>query len=173
MHGKFSYEDVVLTYYSLVTASAGIIFISALRITTPAFYAMKDTKIPLASATVALFVNLHAGLTLANTLSAIVQMSILMIFLNRKTGGIDFRKILRSIVKFVIASLVMAGLIIFISSFADWEKDSMFRRCIFLFIIVTGGCGVYFTLCYLLRSDEMLYFIRAIRKRISPGKPKP
>lgn len=185
MHGKFSYDDVVLTYYSLVTASAGIIFISALRITTPAFYAMKDTRIPVVSATAALFINLaagytlmhtplrHAGLTLANTLSAIVQMSILLIFLNRKTGGIDFRKILRSIVKFVIASVVMAGLIIFISSFADWEKDSMFRRCIFLFFIVTGGCGVYFTVCYLLRSDEMLYFIRAVRKRINPVKPKP
>jgi len=185
MHGKFGYDDVLLTYNSLVTASIGIIFISALRITTPAFYAMKDTRTPVISATVALFINLgagyilmhtplkHAGLTLANTLSATVQMSILMVYLNSKTGGIDFKKIVRSVMKFIIASTVMVALILCISFFVDWEKDSMFTRCIFLLGIVTGGCTVYFGVCYILRSDEMLYFARAVRKRIISGKPKP
>lgn len=185
MHGRFSYEDAVLTYYSLVTASAGIIFISALRITTPAFYAMKDTRTPVISATVALLVNLvagyilmhtplkHAGLTLANTLSAIVQMSILMFFLNSRTGGIDFRKILRSMARFFLASVAMATLILSVSYFVDWGKDPMLKRTLFLFFIVSGGCTVYFTVCYILRSDEMVYFAGVIRKRISPVKRKP
>jgi putative peptidoglycan lipid II flippase len=185
MHGKFGYNDVLMTYNSLITASLGIIFISALRIATPAFYAMKDTKTPVISATVALFINLgagyilmhtplkHAGLTLANTLSAIVQMSILMVYLNSKTGGIDFRKIFRSLMKYLIASAVMVAYIIYISFFADWEKDSMFRRCVFLFSIVTGGCTVYFFICYILRSREMLYFARVIRSRFNAEKRKP
>jgi len=179
MHGKFTYNDVVLTYYSLVSASVGIIFIAALRITTPAFYAMKDTKTPVISAGVSLVVNVvagyilmhtplkHAGLTLANTISAIVQMSILMALLNKKTGGIDMKRILKSLMKFTIASVLMAALVIWIGSFADWEKGSMMIKMIFLTIIVFAGGGVYFTMCYLLRSDEMLYFVRKIRSRLA------
>jgi len=178
MHGKFTYNDVLLTYYSLITASMGIIFIAALRITTPAFYAMKDTKTPVISAAASLIVNVaagyilmhtplkHAGLTLANTLSAIVQMGILMALLNKKTGGIDIRRILKSLMKFTVAGVVMAALIVWIGSFADWRNGSMMIRSIFLIIIVSAGGGVYFAICYLLRSDEMMYFARKIRSRI-------
>ncbi len=178
MHGKFSYNDVVLTYYSLVSASAGIIFVAALRITTPAFYAMKDTKTPVISAAASLVVNVvagyilmhtplkHAGLTLANTLSAIVQMGILLAMLNKKTGGIDMRQILKSLSKFIIAAMVMSALVVWIGSFADWKNGSMLIKTIFLTVIVFAGGGVYFAVCYILRSEEMLYFIRKIKSRI-------
>lgn len=178
MHGKFTYNDTVLTYYSLVTASTGIIFVAALRIATPAFYAMKDTKTPVISAAVSLVVNViagytlmhtplkHAGLTLANTISAIVQMGILMVFLNKKTGGLDLGRIFKSLMKFTVAAAVMAALIIWIASFADWKNGSMLIKTIFLTVIIFAGGGVYFAVCYMLRSDEMLYFARRIRSRI-------
>lgn len=178
MHGKFTYNDVVLTYYSLVSASFGIIFVAALRITTPAFYAMKDTKTPVISAGVSLVVNVvagyllmhtplkHAGLTLANTISAIVQMGILLVLLNKKTGGIDMKRILISLMKFTIASAVMAALVVWIGSFADWERGSMLIKSIFLTVIIFSGGGVYFLICYMLRSDEMIYFARRIRSRV-------
>ena len=178
MHGKFTYNDVLLTYYSLTTASLGIIFVAALRIITPAFYAMKDTKTPVISAGVSLIVNViagytlmhtplkHAGLTLANTLSAIVQMGILLALLNKKTGGIEIKRILLSLMKFTIASAVMVALIVWIVSFADWKSGSMVIKSIFLVIIVSAGGGVYFSMCYMLRSDEMMYFARRIRSRL-------
>jgi putative peptidoglycan lipid II flippase len=178
MHGKFNYNDAVLTYYSLVTASIGIIFVSALRIATPAFYAMKDTRTPVIAAAVSLVINVvagytlmhtplkHAGLTLANTISAIVQMSIMLVLLNKKTGGIDVKRILTSLVKFIIASAVMAALVVWIGSFADWKHGTMMIKSIFLGIIVFAGGGVYFIMCYLLRADEMMYFVRRIRSRI-------
>ena len=179
MHGKFGYSDVVLTYYSLVSGSAGIMFIAVLRITTPAFYAMKDTKTPVVSATVSLLVNViagyilmntmlkHAGLTLANTISAIVQMGILMAMLNKKTGGVDVSKILMSLIKFTIASAVMAVIIVWIGSYADWKSGSLTVKITFLIIIVFAGGGVYFTMCYLLRSREMLYFVKRIKNRMA------
>lgn len=179
MHGKFNYNDVVLTYYSLVSASVGIIFVAALRITTPAFYAMKDTKTPVISAAVSLVVNVvagyilmhtplkHAGLTLANTLSAIVQIGILFAFLNRKTGGLDVKSIMKSLLKFAAASAVMSAAVVWIASFADWQNDPFLVKLIFLFIIISAGGGIYFALCYILRSTEMLYFVRKIRERLS------
>ncbi len=178
MHGKFSYNDVLLTYYSLVSASLGIIFVAALRITTPAFYAMKDTKTPVISAAASLIVNVvagyilmhtplkHAGLTLANTISAIVQIGILMALLNKKTGGLDVKRIMNSLMKFIAASAVMAAVILWIASFVDWRNDSFYIKSIFLTLIVFSGGGVYFIICYVLQSAEMLFFVRKIRERI-------
>lgn len=177
MHGKFGYDDVILTYYSLVSASAGIIFVAALRITTPAFYAMKDTRTPVISAAVSLIVNVaagytlmhtplrHAGLTLANTISAVVQMGILMVMLNKKTGGIDLKKIFKSLMKFSAASVVMVCLIVWLGSFADWNNGSMTVKGLFLALIIFAGGGSYLAVCYMLRSDEMLFFVTKIRRR--------
>ncbi len=179
MHGRFDYNDVVLTYYSLVSASSGIIFIAVLRITTPAFYAMKDTKSPVISAAVSFVVNViagytlmhtplkHAGLTLANTISAIVQMGILLALLNKKAGGIEMNRIIKSLIKFTTASLVMTALILWIGSFADWQHGSMLTKCIFLTVIVFTGSVVYFVMCYILRSEEIIYLAGKIKSRLA------
>ena len=180
MHGRFSYNDVVLTYYSLAAASSGIIFVAVLRITTQAFYSMKDTKSPVISAAVSMIVNVtlgyilmqtplkHAGLTLANTLSAIVQMLILLTLLNKKTDAINIKKILISLIKFIIASIVMAAVIIFIGTFADWENDSKAIKIIFLTVIVFSGITIYFVLCYILKCNEMVYLADKIKQRLNP-----
>jgi putative peptidoglycan lipid II flippase len=179
MHGKFTYNDVVLTYYSLAAASSGIIFVAILRITTQAFYSMKDTKTPVISATASMIVNVvlgyilmhtslkHAGLTLANTISAIVQMGILMVFLNKRTGGIDIKKILISLLKFIIASIVMAAVIILIGTFVDWENDPKMIKIMFLTAIVFTGIAVYFILCYIFKCDEIVYVTDRIKKRLT------
>ncbi|HPF06515.1 MAG TPA: murein biosynthesis integral membrane protein MurJ [Spirochaetota bacterium] len=179
MHGKFSYTDVLMTYNSLICAAAGIIFVSALRIATPAFYSMKDTKTPVISASIALVINLvlgyilmqtplkHAGLTLANTISAIVQMLILLTLLEKKTGGIDVSRIMKSFMKFTASAILMSGLVTWTASFTDWENAGVAEGIISLVITVTAGGGVYFLSCYLMRAEEVLFFINRIKRRLS------
>jgi len=179
MHGRFSYNDVLLTYNSLVCASAGIVFISALRIATPAFYSMKDTKTPVISASVALFINLvlgyilmqtplkHAGLTLANTISAVVQMLILMTKLEQKTGGIDISGIMKSFAKFSFSALLMSGAVWWITSFTDWENAGACEGILSLMVAVTAGGAVYFLSCYVMRAEEVIFFIDRIKRRLS------
>jgi hypothetical protein len=60
----------------------------------------------------------------------------------------------------------MAALVVWIGSFADWKNGAMLIKCIFLMLIVFAGGGVYFFMCYMLRSDEMLYFARRIMSRL-------
>ncbi len=179
MHGKFSYADVLMTYNSLICASAGIVFVSVLRIATPAFYSMKDTKTPVISASIALVVNLvlgyilmrtplkHAGLTLANTISAIVQTLILLTLLEQKTGGIDVSRIMKSFVKFSASAIMMSGVVMWIASFTDWERAGAAEGIISLVITVTAGGAVYFLSCYILRAEEVLFFINRIKHRLS------
>lgn len=179
MHGKFTYSDVLMTYYSLVCASAGIVFVSALRIATPAFYSMKDTKTPVISASIALVVNLvlgyilmqtplkHAGLTLANTISAIIQMIILLTRLEQKTGGIDMAGIVKSFLKFAFSAILMSGVVLWIASFTDWEKAGAATGILSLIITITAGGSVYFLFCYILRAEEVLFLINRIKRRLS------
>ncbi len=177
MRGKFTFADAGLTYYSLIFASVGIVFVSVLRIATPAFYSMKDTKTPVISAAVALVINVtfgyilmqtelkHAGLTLANTISAIVQMLILVTLLHRKTGGLDLMRIFRSFVKFAAASVLMAVVVRLISGFADWSNDPLTIRAAVLALIVVSGSVTYFAVCWLLGSDEISFLIRKLKEK--------
>ncbi len=179
LHGRFTYNDALMTYNSLVCASAGIVFISALRIATPAFYSMKDTKTPVISATVALTLNLvlgyilmhtplkHAGLTLANSISSVVQTFILLTQLKKKTGGINLRKIMTSMIKFITASLIMSVVVVWLSSFTDWGKAGLTTRVIWLMFIIFSGGGVYFIVCYFMHADEVLFLVNRIKRRLT------
>lgn len=179
MHGKFTYSDVLLTYNSLVCASSGIVFIAILRIATPAFYSMKDTGTPVLSASVALIINLvlgyilmktpmkHAGLALANTVSALVQMLILMTRLEQKTGGLDISGIAKSFLKFCASAILMSLIVLWLSSLKDWSMVRTMEGIIHLVITVIAGIAVYFSACYLMRTEELLFFINRIKRRLT------
>jgi putative peptidoglycan lipid II flippase len=108
----------------------------------------------------------HAGLTLANTISAIVQMLILLILLEQKTGGIDVSRIMKSFMKFSVSAILMSAVVLWIASFTDWERAGAAEGIISLAITVTAGGAVYFLFCYILRAEEVLFFINRIKRRL-------
>jgi hypothetical protein len=95
-----------------------------------------------------------------------VQMAILVSFLNKRTDGISIKKILISLGKFLIASMFMVAAILFIGKFADWENDPKAVKIIFLAAIVFSGIVIYFAICYILRCNEMVYFTDRIKSRL-------
>jgi len=113
MRGEFTAPDVGMTFRALFYASIGIISVSILRITTPTFYSLKETRAPVVAAAVAFVLNIslgyvlmntelkHAGLSLANSVAMTVQMVILFIFLQKKLGTIDVRSIFLAAVKYL------------------------------------------------------------------------
>lgn len=100
--GVFSARSIELTSAALAFYSAGLLFYSAIKITVPVFYAMKDTKTPVRIAVGCMGLNILlnisltyffmktqyteplAGLALATTLSAFVNIVLLRIALKRK-----------------------------------------------------------------------------------------
>lgn len=178
MHGRFTFNDCILIYSSLVTASIGIVFIAGLRITTQAFYSMKDTKTPVISATVALVLNIifgytlmqtslkHAGLTLANSISAAVQMMILFLRLKQTTGGVDLKKVLFSFLKSAIAALFMGIAVYLFSMLINWQSSVFYLKLIYMTLIIISAGIIYFFLCYLLKSEEVYFILKRVRSRL-------
>jgi putative peptidoglycan lipid II flippase len=178
MRGQFSFADAELTHFSLIYASLGIVFVSILRILVPAFYSMKDTKTPVYSSAVSFLINVslgyvlmhtslkHAGLTLAGSIAAAVQVIILFSVLIKRVGKIDVGKILFSFMKFITAAALMAAAVNQIAKFADWEQGSFASRLLFLFLIILTGTAVYFTAVYIFRSGEIIFLSEKIKKKL-------
>ncbi len=182
MRGNFTFSDTVNTYHALMAASIGVVFVSVLRITTQAYYSMKDTRTPVISAAVSLFVNItlgyilmhtslkHAGLTLANSISSLVQMGILLVMVQKKAGGLDMKRIFSSVIRFIFASIVMGVVIWKLASFADWERDTFLYRTSILGIIVGAGGSLYFIVNIMTGTREMIFLVnkfKAVLRRVS------
>lgn len=185
MRGRFTFADAGLTHFSLVHASLGIIFVAILRILVPAFYSMKDTKTPVYSAAVSFIINAslgyalmhttlkHAGLTLAGSMAAAAQVIILFAVLRKRVGAIDWRGIGGSFIKYITAASAMSAVIYLIANIVDWQNDSFIFRLLILALIIISGSAVYFSVCYMLRSKEMLYLSEKLKNRIISRSQKP
>jgi len=175
MRGRFSPLDAAMVERALFFASLGIGSIAVLRITTPTFYSLKDTRTPVISAAISFVLNIslgfllmqtalrHAGLTLANSISSSVQVVILVVVLARRTGRLGGASLLTPVLKILAASGAMASVIVYMSGLWDWVRDPFPARLGGLALIVFMGGSVYFLCCTLLGVDEM----RHLRERIT------
>ena len=177
MRGHFSASDALMTNRALFYASMGIMSVSILRITAPVFYSMKNTRIPVAAATVAFVINItlgyvlmhtklqHAGLSLANAVSVTVQVILLVFFLRRLAGEIGFSLMGMNILKILFASALMGCGIFYMSTLLDWTDAATWKRILLLCGIVFAGSGGYFVLCRIFRVDEITFLVNALKRR--------
>lgn len=117
--GAFTATDTAAVGAALACYAPGLVGYSAVKVASPTFYALKDSRTPVmvSFATVALNVALslvlvrvmsYRGLALATALTAMANASILLWLLSKRIHGIDGRRVGVALAKTVVASLVMA-----------------------------------------------------------------
>lgn len=182
MGGAFNFIQVTAAADALFYYSIGLSFVALTRVLAPAFYALKDTKTPVWTAFVAFFLNvglslmlmkplLHGGLALATTLSALANMLMLLWMLRKKIGGFGGAVILKCGIKSLTASIPMAFVVYYISTFIEWSKPGHKPlKAMVLSVAVGAGVMVYLFMASLLRSKESNELIAIISKKIKrPG----
>jgi putative peptidoglycan lipid II flippase len=118
-HGRFTSSDTAATAAALACYAPGLVGYSAVKLISPAFYAMGNSRTPvIASAASVLFnigLNLilvrilgHRGLALGTAMAALVNATILLWFLRARLGGIDGKRLLTALSKISLAALAMA-----------------------------------------------------------------
>jgi putative peptidoglycan lipid II flippase len=118
--GRFGAADTEATAGALATLAVGLFFFAGIRVVVPAFYALKNTTLPVAAAfaDAAVFIGLCfvltkpfglPGIGLAASAAAAVNVSILLAALRRSEGPLRGHAIARSLVRIAAASAVMAG----------------------------------------------------------------
>lgn len=181
--GNFSWRDTVLTMDTLGFFAISLFAQALVPLQTRIFYARQNSKTPFVVGLITVAFNVLlslklgksmgvSGLALAFSLSNILNFGLLWILMHIQMGFGDHAKIISAVAKFTLAG-VIAGFFVQISKeiiwpFIDMTKFSgVFVQLIFATII---GTSAYFICCYVLRSEELLEFLRSIKNRLARRK---
>lgn len=165
--GAFTAGATQATSTALIFFSIGITGYSAIHVLSRAFYSLQDTKTPVIVSTLSMGVNLllslllikpmgHGGLALAYSLTGLINMTVMFLFLRRKTGPIGGPSILKVMGKTALASGLMA-LAIYVSNrtLTDLLDTSLKgQQAIIAFTGIVIGLLVFFVSARLLKMEE-------------------
>lgn len=186
--GSFGAEATRGTAVALMFYSLGLWAFGGVRIIAQAFYATQDTWTPMKVAVYSLLVNLllslilmrylqHGGLALANALSSMLNISVLIWILRKRTGPLQGRKIFGSVIKIFSASLVM-GLFAYYGAYhgvesALWlSSGDTARKIFYLGRGILMGAGSYAIMCIAFRVEEFQTTWKWIFKRTASNNGK-
>jgi putative peptidoglycan lipid II flippase len=121
---RFQAYDIHQTAVALSCYSIGLAGYAAVKVLTPAFYALKDAKTPMAVSLGSILINGimavtfvrwldlgHAGLALSTSCVALFSFISLFLRLRNKIGGVYGRRLRDVVFKVIVGSAAMAGTI--------------------------------------------------------------
>ncbi|MBI1998687.1 MAG: murein biosynthesis integral membrane protein MurJ [Deltaproteobacteria bacterium] len=167
-HGKFTGYDTIQTADALAAYSIGLAGYAAVKVLSPAFYALKDARTPMLVSLGSIVVNYlmnsmlvrrygHVGLAMSTSIVALVNFALLMILMRRKLGRIGGRHLSQTFGKICLASFVMAIAVWLV----NWQvgvqlplKGTLLRLVQVPSAIAAGALSFYF-LCRMLRVQEL------------------
>lgn len=176
--GMFDYGATVGTADALLFYATGIWAIVGVRIVTATFYSLNDTKTPVKVAAVAVVINIimslllmnplkHSGLAFANAIASSVNFILLFYFLRRRLGRIDAKRILKSFMKICLASTIMGVLGWRVLHGEMWMASGrVAEKALYLSGTIVVCIGIYLTINFLLKGDEMNYLYDRIKDRL-------
>ncbi len=166
-YGKVTPGDTAGVARALIFYSPGLVGYSAVKIGSPTFYALKDSRTPVAISITAIALNVvlnltlvrvlgYAGLALGTGLAALVNAGLLFWFLRKRLGGLDGRRVSVSLGKILIASTIMAiaawGMEYGLSQV--WQGEDVFHRFVRVMSAVGMGLATLAISAKLLRLEE-------------------
>jgi putative peptidoglycan lipid II flippase len=184
-HGRFNADDTAYVAHALLFYAVGLFPFGAVKILAPAFYSQKDTRTPAVTAAVTLgahvvFVSVLSflmgagGIALADSMSATLNMGLLMYLFALRNGLPWVRGLARPALRYLAASAVMgacAWLMI------RWLQSALqgvrMGNALALFATLAGATLVYFLICRLMGSEEMRDVLAAMPLPIGRGRRAP
>lgn len=175
--GQFTAEDTLATSTALLFYTAGIFAYGSLQLLNRAFYALQDTRTPVSVALVTIAANITlnlflikvmgaGGLALAYSLAGILNMALLVVILGRRMGGLGGYGIGGSVIKSLVASLLMAAMVSLTVGFVANVVDMGTKVGQAIHLAAGVGVGV---LVYLLASvalgQDQLDLVRSFFRR--------
>ena len=179
--GEFDAFDTNMTAWALTAYSIGLAGYAAIKVLSPAFYALDDAKTPMYVSLASILIHVpasfglmqllstvgvsperpngfgHAGVALATSIVATVNFIALVVFMRRRISRLNGREIATSLVKILIASSAMAaadyGSYYFIH--ARLGGAGIVRAAIEVFVPMALGGLIFVAFAKLLRVTEV------------------
>ena len=176
--GRFDARDVTQTALAVVFFALGLYAAAGVKILTQAFYALHDTRTPVAVGTFDLGVfwllcvalagpMKHAGVALATSAGFWVNFGILLFLLRRKTGALGFPRLVASAGRVGAAALVMAlGVLAVGERLLPYDTAWPFAVRVVWVLGVTGlGAGLFVAAAAVLKAPEVGETFGGLRPR--------
>ena len=170
--GAFKESDVPMTAWALSGYAIGLTGYAAIKVLSPAFYAMDDAKTPMLVGVASIFVNAiasyffmtwlstvwvsdarptglgHVGVALATSVVAIVNFVALALIMRNRIKRLNGRSIISGFIKIAIASAVMSAACYFSFHFLDarFPTRTFSVKMIEAFVPIAIG-GLVFVAC--------------------------
>lgn len=178
--GSFSSESTRLVAEALAYFAPGLMAFAVVEAVTRAFYAMHDTRTPVIAALITIAANVllswlfaprlgHGGLALSISITTTIEMTILLVVLQRRLGGLG-RTLLDSIWRSALAAGAMAVAAIWLAGPLERATDpthgrSIFAMAAFAYTLFAVG-ATYLVAAYFLRSPELFEAWSRVRARL-------
>lgn len=181
-HGRFTAWDTQQTAQALTLYALGLFAFAGVKILVPVFYALNDTRIPVAGSflTVAanlLLINLtiaalaHRAIALSTSLSLLVNFLFLAALLYHKVGGYPVGELLRTLGKVVAASAIMGGAVWGGHTLAvSWLGENLLGEIIALGGAILLGVAVYLAIIVPLKIPEFQHLLDGLQSRWRRGQ---
>lgn len=179
-YGQFDHVSVLQTSQAVLGYGVGLWAIAGIRITVPAFYALKDTKTPVIVAFISFIVNSvfayllgfvfelnHLGLSLASSISSILNFLLLLYLLGVRLDSIFDSEIFKFLFKVISLSIFMAIVLIVINYFLPpWKTSGISYQKIFYMAACLLIAGVVYILgSRIMGIKEYNSFLSILKKK--------
>lgn len=182
-HGKFTAFDTRNVAFALACLAPGLIAFSVVNILARAFYALGDTKTPMRISTVCLALNVvftlwlihplgQGGMGIANTMSAVFNVGLLLYALRRKLKFLGLGPLLRQGLNMLGAGL-LAGEAAWLTLRAwnnGFGSDGLPERIGAVFIPMAVAALCYGLALLWLKTPQAQEFFALLRRRIRPPR---
>src|SRR5215831_8204115 len=180
-HGRFTAEMTQQTAGALQYYAIGLVAYAALKVLTPAFYAVGKRNTPMVVSFLAIGANLflnwlftfrlgwgHRGLAFSTSLVATINFLLLYALMRRHTRRLETRQMLKALGKICVAGALLA-LICWAANYLwldAWSDMRFFQKlAILLATIAIAGAG-FFGAAFLLRISEVQDIIDVFRRKV-------
>jgi putative peptidoglycan lipid II flippase len=179
--GAFTAADTVATAAALQGYAIGLVGYAAVRIATPSFYALGQSRTPVLVSIAAVAANLvinlvlvrrigYAGLALGTSIAAIGHAATLIYLLERRVPGVASRHLAASLVRITVASVVMGAAAVALERALEaWiPGDVLVLRIVRLAGSIGGAIVVLAGAAWVLGLRELTEAMAALRARLLP-----
>jgi putative peptidoglycan lipid II flippase len=180
--GEFDEISTANSALALQCLAPGLVAFSVVNILARAFYALGDTSTPMRISVFCLALNLvlsaalvwrfkQAGLGIANTLSATVNMALLLYALRRKLKTLEFAMLIKPLLVLTAAAVVAGAVAWEGASFwnARMGHHHLWLRMGEVFVPITAASLVYFAIAVVFRTGHANELIGLFRSGRTPA----
>jgi putative peptidoglycan lipid II flippase len=180
-HGRFTPSDTDATAAALIFYAPGLLGYSAVKIASPTFYSLRDSRTPVIVSVLSVLTNLamnlalvrvmgFRGLALGTSLAAMFNAVALLWLLKRRLGGLEGRRIATSLLKILVASTVMG---VAAWSTSTWlthavPGDALVWKAVRVTSAIGAGLIALVVSARLLRIAEFEEALKRVLRRIKP-----